>query len=109
MAADATTVDASKGFWQITAANTAAKAITDITGAKAGVAYIIECGSTENATTIDKSDKFADITEAYTPTKEGDYIMIILNSKGNFLELERQVGGVRKVNAALQPNIPGVR
>ena len=62
-----------------------------------------------NATTIAKSDKFADITEAYTPTKEGDYIMIILNSKGNFLELERQVGGVRKVNAALQPNIPGVR
>lgn len=109
MAADATTVDASKGFWQITAANTAAKAITDITGAKAGVAYIIECGSTENATTIAKSDKFADITEAYTPTKEGDYIMVILNSKGNFLELERQVGGVRKVNSALQPNIPGVR
>lgn len=109
MAADATTVDASKGFWQITAANTEAKAITDITNAKAGVAYIIECGATENATTIAKADKFADITEAYTPTKVGDYIMVILNSKGNFLELERQVGGVRKVNAALQPNIPGVR
>ena len=74
-------------------------------GAKAGVAYIIECGSTENATTIAKSDKFADITEAYTPTKEGDYIMVILNSKGELPELERQVGGVR-VNAALQPNIP---
>lgn len=109
MEADATTVDASKGFWQITVANTAAKAITDITNAKAGVAYIIECGSTENATTIGKAGKFADITEAYTPTKLGDYIMLILNSKGNFLELERQVGGVRKVNAALQPNIPGVR
>ena len=109
MAADATTVDASEGFWQITVANTAAKAITDITNAKAGVAYIIECGSTENATTIGKAGKFADITEAYTPTKVGDYIMLILNSKGNFLELERQVGGVRKVNAALQPNIPGVR
>lgn len=109
MEADATTVDASKGFWQITVANTAAKAITDITNAKAGVAYIIECGSTENATTIAKSGKFADITEAYTPTKVGDYIMLILNSKGNFLELERQVAGVRKVNAALQPNIPGVR
>lgn len=109
MEADATTVDASKGFWQITVANTAAKAITDITNAKAGVAYIIECGSTENATTIAKTGKFADITEAYTPTKVGDYIMLILNSKGNFLELERQVAGVRKVNAALQPNIPGVR
>nr|DAJ56269.1 MAG TPA: major capsid protein [Caudoviricetes sp.] len=109
MAADATTADASKGFWQITAANTEAKAITDITNAKAGVAYIIECGDITNATTIAKSDKFADITEAYTPTKVGDYIMVILNSKGKFLELERQVGGVRKVNAALQPNIPGVR
>lgn len=109
MEADATTVDASKGFWQITVANTAAKAITDITNAKAGVAYIIECGSTENATTIAKAGKFADITEAYTPTKVGDYIMLISNSKGNFLELERQVAGVRKVNAALQPNIPGVR
>lgn len=109
MEADATTVDASKGFWQITVANTTAKAITDITNAKAGVAYIIECGSTENATTIAKAGKFADITEAYTPTKVGDYIMLILNSKGNFLELERQVAGVRKVNAALQPNIPGVR
>ena len=73
MEADATTVDASKGFWQITVANTAAKAITDITNAKAGVAYIIECGSTENATTIAKAGKFADITEAYTPTKVGDY------------------------------------
>ena len=79
MEADATTVDASKGFWQITVANTAAKAITDITNAKAGVAYIIECGSTENATTIAKAGKFADITEAYTPTKVGDYIMLILS------------------------------
>lgn len=109
MEADATIVDASKGFWQITAANTAAKAITDITNAKIGVAYIIECGDITNATTIAKSGKFAGITEAYTPTKVGDYIMVILNSKGNFLELERQVNGVRKVNATLQPNIPGVR
>lgn len=35
--------------------------------------------------------------------------MVILDDEGNFLELERQVGGNRKVNAALQPNIPGVR
>ncbi len=109
IAVDATTVDASKGFWQITPANTAAKAITDITNAKAGVAYIIECGSTENATTIAKSGKFAEITETYTPTKVGDYIMVILKGTDKFIELERQVAGVRKVNAALQPNIPGVR
>lgn len=106
---DATTMNAKNGFWQLTAANTDATAITDIENAKAGVAYIIECGTTANATTIAKSGKFADITEAYVPKKEGDYIMVILNSNGNFLELERQVDGVRKVNAALQPNIPGVR
>jgi len=109
LAADATTVDATKGFWFETVANTAAKAITEITGAKVGVAYIIECGDTTNATTIAKTGKFAGITAAYTPTKVGDYIMVILNSEGNFLELERQVAGVRTINAALQPNIPGVR
>lgn len=107
--ADATTVDATKGFWHETIANTAATSITDITGAKAGVAYIIECGDTANASKIVKSGKFADITEAYTPTKAGDYIMVILNSGGKFIELERCVAGVRKVNSALQPNIPGVR
>ena len=109
LAADATTVDAKAGFWQITVENTKETAITDITGAKKGVAYVIECGNTTNATTIAKSEKFKNITEAYTPTKVGDYIMVILDDEGNFLELERQVGGNRKVNAALQPNIPGVR
>jgi hypothetical protein len=109
LAADATTADATKGFWFVTAANTAAKAITDITGAKAGVAYIIECGNTTNATTIAQADKFSTITEAYTPTAIGDYIMVILNSAGKFLELERQVGGVRTVNILTQPNLPGGR
>lgn len=35
--------------------------------------------------------------------------MVVLNKDGNFRELERCVGGVRKVNADLQPNLPGVR
>lgn len=105
----ATTLDAKEGFWQVSVGNTAATAITDITGAKAGVAYIIECGDTKNASKIAKSGKFSDITEAYTPTAVGDYIMVILDSKSNFIELERCVAGVRKVNSALQPNIPGVR
>lgn len=109
LAADATTADATKGIWFVTAANTAAKALTDITGAKAGVAYIIECGSTTNATTIAKADKFSTLTAAYTPTAVGDYIMVILNSEGKFIELERQVGGTRTVNALVQPNLPGVR
>lgn len=109
LADGATTIDATKGFWHETVANAAATSITDINGAKAGVAYIIECGDKTNASKIAKSGKFADITEAYTPTKVGDYLMVILNSAGNFVELERCVAGVRKVNSALQPNIPGVR
>lgn len=62
-----------------------------------------------NASTISKAGKFADITAEYTPTKVGDYILVLLNSKGNFRELERCVGGTRTVNTDLQPNLPGVR
>lgn len=110
LAADATKPDADNGFWFETIANVAATAITDIDHAKAGVAYIIECGSTTNASTIAKSGKFAGLTAAWTPTAVGDYIMVILNADGDgFRELERQVGGTRTVNALLQPNIPGVR
>ena len=109
VAADATTIACGNQFWFVTSANTTAKALTDITGAKKGVVYLIECGSATNATTIAKSGKFAGITAAYTPTKEGDYIMITLNSEGNFIELERRVAGVRTINKELQPNIPGAR
>ena len=107
--ADATVMDAKTGFWFDTIENTKATAITDITGAKKGVAYIIECASATNASTIAKTGKFADITKAYTPTQVGDYIMVILNAAGNFLELERCEGGVRTINDKLQPNVPGVR
>ncbi|MEG0889763.1 MAG: hypothetical protein RSH25_14965 [Bacteroides sp.] len=109
LADGATTIDASKGFWHVSTSNTAATTITDITDAKAGVAYIIECGNTTNASKIAKTGKFDSITEAYTPTAVGDYIMVILDSKGKFIELERCVGSVRKVNALVQPNIPGAR
>lgn len=110
LAADATTVDGTKGILFGTIANTAATALTDITGAQKGVAYIIECAATTNASTIAKSGKFSEITEAYTPTAVGDYIMVILNSAGTkFLELERKVAGTRTINTALQPNIPGAR
>ena len=107
--ADATTIACGNQFWFVTSANTAAKALTDITGAKKGVVYLIECGSATNATSITKSGKFAGITAAYTPTKVGDYIMVTLNSEGNFIELERRVNGVRSINKDLQPNIPGAR
>ena len=108
LAADATIIDAKKGFWQETVANTAATAITDITHAKAGVAYIIECGSTTNASTIAKSGKFSEITAGWTPTDAGDYIMVILNAAGTkFLELERCVGGTRTINTNLNPHYVG--
>lgn len=108
--ADATTLDASKGFWfQTAAGSSAAVGITDITGAKAGVAYIIEAGGESNLSTVAKSGKFANLTDAWTPTKAGDYLMVILDSEGNFREMERSVGGTRKVNDKLQPNVPGVR
>ena len=110
LADDATTCDASKGFWFETVQNTtASKKITDITNAKVGVVYLIECGSATQPQGIDKSSKFADITAAWTPTAVGDYIMVVMNAEKNFIELERCVGGKRTINAALQPNVPGVR
>lgn len=110
LADDATTCDASKGFWFETVQNTtASKKITDITNAKLGVVYLIECGSATQPQGIDKSSKFADITAAWTPTAVGDYIMVVMNAEKNFIELERCVGGKRTINAALQPNVPGVR
>lgn len=109
--ADATTVSV-KGDYRhyVTGVNTGEKSLTDIVGAKAGIAYLIEIGDATHPQSIAKSDKFSEITDAYTPTKVGDYIMVILNAAGDkFLELERCVGGVRKVNTALQPNVPGGR
>ena len=109
IAANATTADAAKGFWLITGKNTQATALTDITGAKEGVAYCIEIGDIGNATTIAKSGKFANITKAFSPSKVGDYIMVILRKDGNFAELERRQAGVRTINTELQPNVPGGR
>lgn len=109
LAAGATTLDATKGFWFLSAANAAATALTDITGAKKGVVYMLEVGSTTNTTTIAKSGKFAGITAAFSPTAVGDYIMVVMNKDGNFLELERTVDGTRTINQALQPNIIGGR
>ena len=109
LAADATKPDANDGFWFISVANAAATAITDIDHAKAGVAYVIETGSTTNKSTIAKSGKFANLTAAWTPTAVGDYIMVILDSEGKFRELERCVGGTRSINKLVQPNVIGGR
>lgn len=107
--ADATTADASKGFWFISGINTETRGLTAINNAKKGVAYIIECGDETNVTSVPKSGSFDSIPDAWTPTKVGDYLMVILNSKNKFIELERCTGGVRKVYKAAQPNVPGAR
>lgn len=107
--ADKATIAAGNQFWFVTPDNTAATSLTDITGAKKGIVYLIEAGGITNATKIAKSGKFATLTAAYTPTKVGDYIMVSLNKDGNFLELERCEASIRKINKDLQPNIPGAR
>ena len=107
--ADATTADASKGFWFISGTNTGEKKLTAINKAKKGVAYIVECGNKTYVTGIDKAGSFDSISEAWTPTAVGDYIMVMLNSQNKFIELERCIGGVRKVNKTAQPNVPGAR
>lgn len=111
LAADATTAAYDgKVFAFKTANNTAAKNFTDITGAKAGVAYIIECGGTTNATTVNKTGKFDSIVDNFVPTAVGDYLMVCLNTDGTkFRELERCVGGTRSINKDVQPNVPGGR
>jgi len=120
LAKDAVKADGDNGFWFETVANdgtttgegaqavTTAPALTDIEHAKTGVAYIIECGSTTNATTIAKSGKFSEISAAWTPSAAGDYIMVVLNAAGTkFLELERCVGGTRTINTTLNPHYVG--
>lgn len=104
-------INGANGFWQITDAATTATAIEDITNAKAGVAYCIEIGEgdTKHQLTIAKSDKFANITAAWTPSQVGDYIMVILGKDEKFRELERRVDGKRTINKAVQPNVPGGR
>jgi len=110
VAADATTITVDRNRrWYLTGTNTKATAITNIVGAKEGAAYIIEIGDAAFPSSIDKAGKFATISSAFTPTAVGDYIMVILNSEGNFDELERSIAGTRAVNAKLQPNVPGAR
>lgn len=102
-------VDGKDGFWHITDETTSQDTYTDIVNAKAGVAYCIEAGVSNHLPKVAKSGKFQNISEAFTATAVGDYIMVILGSDGNFRELERCVGGKRTINKELQPNVPGGR
>ena len=102
------TLDAANGIWQKTINNAAGTNIADITSAKEGEAYIIECGGLTNASTVNKAGKFADILETFTPTVLGDYLMVVYDATDDkFYELERTVAGTRSINKALQPNAPG--
>ena len=107
----ATVADARNGIIFMIGNNTGATALTDIKNARKGAAYILRCGEdTENATTVAKTGKFAGITKTFTPTKEGDYLMVVPNDAGDgFLELERCETGKRTINKKLQPNVPGGR
>jgi len=103
---DATTADGSMGYEFLTGANTGATALTDIVNAVSNRVYKIICGDVANATTIAKAGKFSNITAAWTPTTEGEYIKLyaelqqttvtvggktrtVVKMTGNFLELER--------------------
>ena len=109
LADGATTANAEDNFFFVTGANAAPTAFTDIENAKKGVVYIIETADATNATSITKSGRFADIQDNWTPTAEGDYIMVVLNKANNFMELERCVDGKRTINIEAQPNITGGR
>lgn len=91
LAADATTADAAKGpLFETSAENTGAKALTDITGAKRGVVYIIRSGGGSNATTIAKSGKFDGLTAAWEPKAAGDFLKVYWDGE-KFVEVERKV------------------
>ena len=64
--------------------------LTDIEGAEAGVVYRIECGSTDNATTIAKSGKFSEITADWEPDAVGKFIKVYYNpTTSKFIEVAR--------------------
>jgi hypothetical protein len=99
LAADATTVDGTKGIRFKSVANSAAPTITDITSAKPGVVYRITCESATNASKTAKSGKFS-LVNAWVPTAVGDYLEVYLyqnldndsdTSNGKFVEVARKV------------------
>ncbi|MBI9052476.1 MAG: hypothetical protein JEY96_01580 [Bacteroidales bacterium] len=92
IAADATTADAANNIFFKTSANTQATVLTDISNAKEGVVYKIECGATANASTITKENKFSEISATWTPTAVGDFIKVYYNkTTAKFHEVARIV------------------
>jgi hypothetical protein len=93
LAAGATTVNGLLNDTFVTAANAGATAITDITNAKEGKVFKIECGSATNATTIAKSGKFSEITAHWVPTAVGDFLEVYFvgGETNKFIEVRRKV------------------
>ena len=103
LADGATTADASVNTMFVTDSNTGATAFTDFENAVQGKLYKIECGDTNNATTIAKAGKFSEITSAFNPSAVGDYLKVIYDPvAGKFLEYARKVGGVITLNTNLK-------
>jgi len=86
--ADTTEVNASRHKYLSTSANSAATAITDITGVETGDIVIIECGSLTNASTIANAGNFS-LSAAFDPTEKGEKIKLLVRNDGKFIELER--------------------
>ncbi len=108
LAADATSAEANNGFWFVTQNNAAATNITAIANKVKGVGYIVECGGTTNASTVNKAGDFSEIKANFVPTAVGDMLLVIWDGT-KYQELARIVGGTLSWNAALQPNAIGAR
>lgn len=89
LSADEDEPDAEDGRIFITSANTTGSGaggadvpvvISDIANAEEGVIYHIECGSTQNATSIAKTGKFSTISKAWEPTAVGNWIDLWYNA-----------------------------
>ena len=106
--ADATTLDASKGVWHGTIANTVATNLTDILNSEVGVMYTIECTALADASTVNKAGNFDQITADYAPAAIGDRLVVV-KVGAKFYEVCRVVNEVLSYNALIAPNAIGVR
>lgn len=86
--ADVTTIDGKTDMFFRTGSNTKATVLADIANAQDDVIYRIEIGDTAYPTKIDKTGKFADISEAWAPAKAGEYIKLY-HKDGKFYDVER--------------------
>lgn len=87
-AQDQTILDVTRHKYIRTVANSAATAITGITGAVAGDIIKVECGSLTNASTIADAGVFL-LDSNFAPTEVGEYIVMIARADGKFVEMQR--------------------